>query len=94
MKIKIVAEITVPDKKDGYDWIETNGDGGYLHIKEELARSLFQEAECSHLESVFKWIVKKPDEIWSKESINDIVNDEKMWAKAIGEAKLEFSKVE
>lgn len=94
MKIKIVAEITIPDKKDGYDWIEKGGDGGYFHIKEELARELFQEAECSHLERVFKWIVKKPDETWSKEVINTIVDDEKMWAKAIGEAKLEFFKVE
>ena len=94
MKIKVVAEIEIPDKNEGYEWIETNGDGGYFHIKEELARALFLNAQCAHLERAVEWLARKPDKIWSKESIEEVAKDEKMWAKAIGDAKLEFSKAE
>ena len=86
-QINYLVEFELPDEK----WIDTNGDGGFAHAREELWRHVFQEAQCSHLMWAMKWQGNKFGGGKLTQEEKDLGSRiHNTWADIINDAKKEY----
>lgn len=94
MKIRLIADFDIPDNTSELElWEVTNDDDGYVHIKEEFSRALFTAAQTQHLCEAIDLMGDDRCHGWTEKDRKHVIDEHKMWAKVIENAKIKFEKI-